>query len=132
MTAPVPVPAMPQRPADLDGEHTLAVLVDAYARHVLALTIARAAGRPVDPDHAVAALAIAAAMVVDLHDERWPIVRDGLAHGAGLAGVAAAMDLDADEVAAGLMSWVGRQAARGPVTDDEHAAMLALVVEGAR
>jgi hypothetical protein len=36
-----PVPALPRRPADLAGDHTLAALVDAYARQVLVLAAPR-------------------------------------------------------------------------------------------
>ena len=92
MTA--PVPALPQRPADLAGDHTLAELVDAYARHVLVLAAARAGADRVPADrltaHALAALAIGAVITADLHGERAAIVRDALAHGAGPDQVAAA------------------------------------------
>jgi hypothetical protein len=127
-----PVPALPRRPADLAGDHTLAALVDAYARHVLALASARTAGRPAPTGRALAALALGQTVVADLHAERWPIVRDGLAHGAGLPAVAAAMDLEHSEIAAGLAAWADREAARGALTDDQHAAVLALVPGGAR
>jgi hypothetical protein len=92
MTA--PVPALPQRPADLAGDHTLADLVDAYARHVPVLAAARTGGQPVPAvrlaAHAVAALAIGRAITDDLCGERAVIVRDALAHGAGYDQVAAA------------------------------------------
>lgn len=125
-----PVPTLPCRPADLAGDHTLAELADAYARHLLVVTSVRAGGRPVTPDrtaaHAVAALALGRAIVADLHDEWWPIVRDALVHGAGHDMLAAAMDLDPTEVAAGLAAWADRQAADGALSDAEHAAVRAL------
>ena len=124
------VPPLPQRPADLDGDHTLAELVDAYARHVLVLAAARAGWRAVPADqltgHALAALAIGQAVVADLQGERWPIVRDGLALDAGHDVLAAALDLDPPELAAGLAAWADRQAADGDLDDDEHAAVRAL------
>jgi len=67
--------------------------------------------------HAVAALATGQAVVADLHDERWPILRDGLVHGAGHDELSAAMDLDLSELAAGLAAWADRQAADGPAVD---------------
>jgi hypothetical protein len=88
MTA--PVPAMPQRPADVADDATLAVLLDHYARLVLALASARAAGHPADPDHALAALATGAAVAADLAAERPGIVRDALRSGATPAQVTAA------------------------------------------
>jgi hypothetical protein len=82
-----PTPSLPRCPADLDGDHTLADLVDAYARHVLVLAAARTGGHPVPADrlaaHTVAALVTGHVVVADLHVERWPVVRDGLAHGPG-------------------------------------------------
>jgi hypothetical protein len=59
---------------------TLAELIDAYARHLLALAAARAGARRVPADRlaarAVAALAIAQAITIDLHSERSAVVRD--------------------------------------------------------
>jgi hypothetical protein len=88
------VPALPRRSADLGGEHTLADLVDAYTRHLFVLAAARAARRPADPGHALAALAIGRAITDDLQGERAAIVRDALAHGAGGDEVAAAQGTD--------------------------------------
>ena len=93
---------------------------------MLALAAARAAGRPADSGHAVAAVAIGQAITDDLAVERWPIVRDGLAHGAGHDELSAALDLDPTELAAGLAAWADRQAADGALSDDEHPAVRAL------
>jgi hypothetical protein len=78
-----PVPPLSRRPADVAGNHTLAVLADAHARHVLVVVSARTGRRPVDPPHAVAALALWHAVIADLHAEHRPIVRDGLAQTLG-------------------------------------------------
>ena len=95
-----PVPALPQRPADLAGNHTLADLVDAYHRHLVRLVAARGGGDRLAADqlaaHAVAALAIGQAVTDDLRGERATIVADALAHGAGPDQVAAAQATDTD------------------------------------
>ena len=44
-----PVPPLSRRPADVAGDHTLAVLADAYARHVLVVVSARTGRRSADP-----------------------------------------------------------------------------------
>ena len=85
--------ALPQRPADVANDATLAELVHVRARHLLAVTAARAAGRPADPGHAPAALAIGQAITADVAAERTVIARDALAHGAGPGAVAAALGL---------------------------------------
>lgn len=123
MTA--PLPALPRRPADLAGDHTLADLVDAYARHVLALAAARAARCPADPGHVLAALAVGQAIAADLHGERWPIVRDSLARGVGHDELAAALDVDPPELAAGLAAWADQWAADGVHGDDERGTVRA-------
>ena len=94
--------ALPQRPSDVADDATLAVLLDHYARLVLSLASARAAGRPADPSQALAALAIGAAVAADLHAERPGLVRNALAGGATPEQVAAAQGIDPDEVPAPL------------------------------
>ena len=89
-------PSMPQRPADVADDATLAELVDAYARHVLVLASARAGGQSVPADqlaaHAVAALATSVAITDDVRGERAAIVHDALVHGARPDQVADAQD----------------------------------------
>lgn len=84
----------PERPVDLDPHVPPVALLDAYERHLVVLAAARA-GRPAEPPPAIgaralAALAIAHAVIDDLAEERWPIVRDALVHGVGYARVSAA------------------------------------------
>jgi hypothetical protein len=127
----------PRRPGppgpEADG--TLATLLDTYQQHVLLLAAAR-----VDPrreparrvgERALAALAIAHAVVADLAEERWPIVRDALAAGVPRDRVRDATGgLEPDELAAGLTAWADRRLAAGLLSAIEHGRVLALV--GAR
>lgn len=67
---------------------------------------------------------------------RWASARDALALGATVDDVAAAMGLDVDEVTVGLGAWAdGQRELRASfprlgMSDDEHAAALALVADG--
>ena len=126
---------LPERPEDVDPRIPPVALLDAYQRHLVALTAARS-GRAAEAvavtgARAVAVLAIAHAVVADLSEERWSIVRDALVHGATRAQVSAATGgLEADELAAGLTAWADRQLGAGRMCRAEHRAVLALV--GAR
>ena len=71
----------PARPADLDPRTSPSALIEAYQQHLVALAAARADPSRRDGgagERAVAALAIAHAVIADLSEERWPIVRDAL------------------------------------------------------
>ena len=125
----------PERPDDLDPQVSPLLLLGVYQRHLLVLAAARSGSSPELPAttaaRAVAALAIAHAVVADLSEERWPIVRDALVHGASRAQVSAATGgLEADELAAGLTAWADRRLGAGRMGGAEHRAVLALV--GAR
>ena len=67
-------------------------------------------------------------MIGDLVQERWPIVRDALAHGITYEQVGAATGgLEPDELAAGLTAWADRQLGAGRMTGAGHDAVLALL-----
>ncbi len=98
----------PARPDDLDPHASPSVLIGAYQQHLIVLAAARADPARVDRagagERAVAALAIAHAVLADLSEERWPIVRDALVHGVAAERVSAATGgLEPDELAAGRM-----------------------------
>ena len=123
---------VPDRPTDLDPGLSLVALLDRYHRHVLQLAAARAdpsrASSAEVGERALAALTIAHAVVHDLFEERWPIVRDALAHGVSREQVGAATGgLEPDELAAGLTAWAARRLATRAMTGAEHVAVLALV-----
>ena len=131
------LPDFPERPDDVPAEASAAAVPDAYERHLIVLAAARAGSPPLLPAwvvrHAVAALALSQTLVDALAGERWPIVRDGLAHGAAVAELgAAAGGLEADEVTAGLRSWADRMHRAGRLSDVEYDAVLELAAGGAR
>ena len=157
MHSSVPLPAFPNRPAEVPDEASVGAVLDAYERHLIALAAARASSPlrldshrsetglaaaragspPVLPArlvrHAVAALTLSQALVNGLAGERWPIVRDGLVAGAAVAELgAAAGGLEADEIAAGLASWAGREHAAGRLSDVEYGSVLELAARAAR
>jgi hypothetical protein len=124
------------RPSELIRA-TLRELVEGYRLHVAALVNARhGVGRrePVGRLRASAldALTIAAAMLVQLAGERWSNVVDALTYGAPLADVAAAMDLEPVEVAAGLRSWADGQHEHCGMTAAARDEVYALVGEVGR
>ncbi len=97
----------PARPDDLDPHASPSALLEAYQQHLIVLAAARADPSREDRgagERAVAALAIAHAVIADLSEERWPIVRDALVHGVAAERVSAATGgLEPDELAAGRM-----------------------------
>ena len=122
----------PGHSADLDPDLSLVALLDHYHRHVLQLAAARAtpsrASSAEIGERALVALTIAHAVVQDLFEERWPIVRDALTHGVSREQVGAATGgLEPDELAAGLTAWADRRLATRAMTGAEHVAALALV-----
>jgi hypothetical protein len=79
-------------------------------------------------ERALAALATAHAVVADLSEERWPIVRDALAAGVPCERVRDATGgLERDELAAGLTAWADRRLAAGLLSPAEHGGVRALV-----
>ena len=120
---------LPERPSDLDLGASPATLLEAYQQHLLVLASARAQERTAGTgERAVAALAIAHAVIEDLFEERWSIVRDALVHGVTYAQVGAATGgLEPDELAAGLTAWADRRLAAGLMSGAEHSAVLALI-----
>ena len=108
---------LPERPEDLDPRIPPVALLDAYQRHLVALTAARsgraAEAAAVTGARAVAALAIAHAVVADLSEERWPIVRDALVHGARPGAGQRRDRRPGGRRAGGRPDGVGRPAARG-------------------
>lgn len=122
---------LPERPDDLDPRTPPSVLLEAYQQHLFALTAARSdparEGRATG-ERAVAALAIAHAVIADLSEERWPVVRDALASGVAADRVSAATGgLQTDELAAGLTAWADRRWAAGLMGEHEHLVVLGLV-----
>ena len=121
---------LPVRPSDLDPDASTPALLDSYLGHLLAMAASRA-GRSAPADaagRAVAALAIGHALIADLSEERWPIVRDALALDVTPAQLTAATGgLQPDELAAGLTAWADRRHVAGLTTDLEHAHVLALI-----
>jgi hypothetical protein len=101
-------------PGDEPGpDASLVDLLSTYHRHVLLLVAARTGRHPLPPEqvvhHALVALTIAHAVIDDLGTERWPIIRDALAHGATPEQVGAATGgLEPDELAAGLAAWASQ------------------------
>jgi hypothetical protein len=130
------IPEFPATPNEVPDEAAVDELLDAYERH-LALAVggrSRAAG----PDqlharHAVAALVIATVIVEAFVAERWPLVRDALAHGTDARAVGDALGgLEVSEVAAGLTSWADREHRAGLLSLDDYDAVLALIAGGAQ
>jgi hypothetical protein len=121
----------PARPDDLDPHASPSALLEAYQQHLIVLAAARADPSREDRgagERAVAALAIAHAVIADLSEERWPIVRDALVHGVAAERVSAATGgLEPDELAAGLTAWADRQWAAGRMGEREHLAVLGSV-----
>ena len=123
---------LPERPSDLDLGASPATLLETYQQHLLVLASARTTSTrdrtAGTGERAVAALAIAHAVIEDLFEERWSIVRDALVHGVTYAQVGAATGgLEPDELAAGLTAWADRRLAAGLMNVAEHVAVLALV-----
>ena len=76
--------------------------------------------------------ALGQAVVDTFGNERWPLVRRALTFGADTGEVAAALGLDVDEVAAGLVSWAWREHAAGRLDTGGYDAVVALAAWGAR
>lgn len=135
MTA--PIPALPQRPADVPDDVVVDELLDAYQRHLFTVTLDRP-GTPGLSDeqvarHALAALALGQAVVDTFAAERWPLVRRGLAHGATRAQIGAALGgLEVDEIAAGLASWADREHDEGRLAEVDWIDVRDLAAGGAR
>jgi hypothetical protein len=127
-------PELPTRPADLPLTASLRQLLHALHMYQGPLVDARhGIGDPAPAEqlarHAVALLAVEHALADRVLASRWVNVADALTYGATVEPVAAAMDLTAIEVAAGLRSWADVQRRFGQITDVEHDAVLALLGE---
>ena len=118
----------------MPADATFHRLILAYEEHVWRLATARygstalTAGQVVA--HCLAALAPAQVITEGLRLTQWTTVRDALQHGATVAQVAGAMALEVDEVTLGLRMCADRQFERGHMIPVDHAALLALLVEG--
>lgn len=77
--------------------------------------------------HALAELACSAALSERALSGRWVVACEALDAGAGHEQVAAATGLEADELVAGLRGWANGQRRRGLISEDRHAAVLALL-----
>lgn len=107
-------PDFPASPRQISHTVPLRALADAYQAHAGALVYhTHGIGEPLRSEqvaaHALADLATSHALASRVLAGRWCAVRDALAAGATIAAVATAMELDADEVAAGLRSWAEGQ-----------------------
>jgi hypothetical protein len=128
----VPDHSMPQRPRDV-FRVALVVLAGLYHEHLgPTINALHGIGKQLPREqvarHAVAALAIGQAIEQYVRGDRWSTVRDALTYGATVAEVAGALDLELDEVAAGVTSWADGQARSCGMTADEHARVIALVL----
>lgn len=105
---------------DLWHGHTAVIFAD---RHQLADPL------PVDQlaEHALEALAAGQALADQLNAMRWVGACEALAYGAPLDDVAAALNLEVDEVVIGLGSWADRQLRHGLMTPARHDEVLALL-----
>lgn len=132
------------RPRELDRV-TLDDLVDAYSDHTRALVFAEHGIGEREPvgrlrGSALAALAVGEQIRQRMCNHRWSTMRDALRYGATVAQVATALDLDAEEVRAGLLSWGDGQlrlnedsSGRLGISPEQHAELVDLVAEdGAR
>jgi len=126
--------AIPTRPRDvIDTPGGLKRLVAAYDAHTDALFDNRhgLADHPLTAEehgaHVVAVLAYAAAIAERAQQPRWVHAREALSVGVTGERVAAAMGLSWPEVARELARWAEEQRRFGLITDDEHAAVLALI-----
>jgi hypothetical protein len=130
VNSPASVPAFPTRPDQMPGA-TVAELLDAYQRHLYAVVRQRSGGAEpagLIARHVVAALALGQAIVDTFAEERWPLVRDGLAAGATTADLGGALGgLDVTAVTAGLTSWAECERRAGVLSVDDYHAVLALV-----
>src|SRR5688572_25607022 len=108
------------RPRDLDRA-TLRELVEGYLSHRGALVAAEhRVGEP-EPiarlrGDALAELAIGEQIAQRMRNGRWATVRAALRYGATVEDVAAALDLTAPEVRAGVRSWADGQHRHGLMT----------------
>lgn len=106
--------AFPERPADVPGEVAVAQLAEALHQHRLRVIDARhGVGEPLPgrrvAGHALAALALSAALVDRLASTRWADVLVALVHGATTGQLALATGLDEGEVIAQIAGYVGAQ-----------------------
>lgn len=126
------MPAMPRRPFDVDEYVPLPELLAAADRHEWAVVAAgcgveRRPAREV-AGHALAVLALGAAVVVRLEMARGATIRDALAHGASLAEVAEALDMYAPDVVDELDGWADMQVRAGAMDAAERAEVAMLVL----
>lgn len=96
--SPESVPAWPTSPEDVPDDATLVTLIDRYHHHLLLLTALRFADYS-DADlvaelgrHALAALALSAAVIEDLRAEQQRVVREARRRGVSPADIARALD----------------------------------------
>lgn len=123
--------ATPTTPAEVP-DLSFSGLAEQYHRHIGALVDAHhGVGDPLPAaelaGHAVAALATQHALAERVLLSRWVTCRDALAYGSSLDDTAAAMGLDADEVAMGLARWADGQLREHLMTQAQHDEVLALV-----
>jgi hypothetical protein len=124
------------RPADFAGA-SLRELLAGYEAHTTPLVNARhGIGEP-DPvgrlrSDALDVLACGQALANYILAMRWVAVAEGLAYGATLGHVAAAMGLEPDEVAAGLRSWADGQVRHGGITPADRDEVYSLLDEAGR
>lgn len=127
-------PTFPTTPTDVpDGP--FGDLIDAHLNHLALLVAAHhEIGEPLPAAelarHAVAALAVQHAVAERLLHTRWCNACDALTYGASLDDTAAAMGLDADEVAFGLSRWVEGQHHQDLMTRAQLDEVLALIEPG--
>ena len=105
--------------------------MERYQRLLLVVAAARAGAPACSAELSRAALGVlatATAIVDGLAVERWAVVHTGLAAGASVAEVGAALGgLEPDEIAAGLRAWADRQFLAGALTHEEYTGVVALV-----
>jgi hypothetical protein len=123
---------MPTRPGHIPHTASLRPVLDALHLHQGRLVDARhRIGDPVPAGqlarHAVALLAVEHALADRVLASRWVTAAEALTHGATIEQVAAAMDLTAVELTAGLRSLADGQRRFGHITDAEHDAVLAML-----
>ena len=125
--------AEPRTPGEIPHSMRLVELVGHAERHAGALSDHRLGIAPLTDaqraGHATAHLAVTAALAERELAGRWLLVVEALDAGAGHDQVAAAMGVDADEMAAGLRSWARNQLRHGLIDDARHAQVLALLGE---
>ncbi|HEX2296977.1 MAG TPA: hypothetical protein VHH34_00415 [Pseudonocardiaceae bacterium] len=125
--------AEPTRPGGIPHSMLLGDLAEHAQRHAAALFDHRlgitSLGDTERGGHALAELAYTAALSERALHGRWVVVCEALDAGKNHEQVAAAMNLDVDELRAGLRSWARNQLRQGLIDADRHAEVLALLGE---